>query len=258
MGQDAESFPWWGVDGCKGGWICVGLNGAGEACHFVQADIAAVHAAVREREGEIILIDMPIGFRSDEHERLCDGRARKLIGKRRSSVFPVPCRQAIEVLAETNDIQKARSKNHDITGKFLSAQTWAIATNMYKVDEFLRGCTEARKSFREVHPEVCFRTLNGVALEHNKKHTNGYQERQKILKKYFCKYGITDPFEKIRQEYRKKVVADDDIIDALVAALTAKLWKRHGYELRTLPPTPPSDSRGLPMEMVFVCGDMDH
>ncbi len=268
MGQGAESFPWWGVDGCKGGWICVGLNGAGEACHFVQADIAAVHAAVREHEGEIILLDMPIGFRSDKHERLCDKDARKLIGKRRSSVFPVPCRQAIEVLAETNDIQKARSKNHDITGKCLSAQTWAIATNMYKVDKFLRGCTRAREIFREVHPEVCFRMLNGAALEHNKKHTrknpHGYQERREILKKYFCKYGMKDPFEKIweeyqdKQKYPKKIVADDDITDALVAALTAKLWKRHGYGLQTLPPKPPLDSRGLPMEMVFVCGHTDH
>ncbi len=262
MGQDTESFLWWGVDGCKGGWLCIGLNEAGKACHFVKTDIAAVHTAVRKRKGKVILIDMPIGFRSDKHERLCDKFARKLIDKRRSSVFRVPCRQAIEVLARTKHIKKAQRKNHEITCKFLPAQTWAIARNMCQVDELLRGCSQARKVFREVHPEVCFHMLKGASLEHNKKHTrknpHGYRERREILKKYFREYATEDPFDKIRQEYLKKTVADDDINDALVAALTAKIWKHHGHELRKLPPKPPPDSRGLPMEMVFVCGDTNH
>ena len=46
----------------------------------------------------------------------------------------------------------------------------------------------------------------------------------------------------------KKDATDDDILDALVAAVTVKIG-RERYQ--TLPPNPCKDSRGLPMEMVY-------
>ena len=48
---------------------------------------------------------------------------------------------------------------------------------------------------------------------------------------------------------RRKDVRLDDAVDAMVAALTASA---EGSALRTLPPNPPKDSVGLPMEMVYV------
>lgn len=44
-------------------------------------------------------------------------------------------------------------------------------------------------------------------------------------------------------------VADDDILDAMAAAITAST---DPAALRTLPEHPTMDSRGLPMEMVYV------
>ena len=44
-------------------------------------------------------------------------------------------------------------------------------------------------------------------------------------------------------------VADDDILDAMAAAITAST---NPAALKTLPEHPTMDSRGLPMEMVYV------
>lgn len=44
----------------------------------------------------LILVDIPIGLRRNGNlEQLCDKEARKILGNRRSIVFPVPCRNAV-------------------------------------------------------------------------------------------------------------------------------------------------------------------
>lgn len=48
--------------------------------------------------------------------------------------------------------------------------------------------------------------------------------------------------------FRRLKVARDDILDALVAALTARC---HPHELRSFPSEPQLDEHGLPMEMVY-------
>ena len=58
--------------------------------------------------------------------------------------------------------------------------------------------------------------------------------------------------KKVRDEFTKSQVADDDILDALAAAITARIGCQQGNELRTLPENPPTDSKGLPMEMVYA------
>ena len=52
----------------------------------------------------------------------------------------------------------------------------------------------------------------------------------------------------VGKRYLRKEVALDDIVDALVAALTAKYG--HG-NLKTLPEVPQIDSHGIAMEMVI-------
>jgi predicted RNase H-like nuclease len=54
--------------------------------------------------------------------------------------------------------------------------------------------------------------------------------------------------EKALRAYRRKQVAKDDILDALVAAVTGFLGKGH---LISIPETPEFDLYGLPMEMVY-------
>ena len=245
-------FRYWGVDGCKFGWFCVGLSTAGEPNSFVSDNIVDACKRMQEHGGKIILIDIPIGLSNGKDERICDKSARKVIGQRRNSVFPAPCRQAMEIFADTSNRQAASSKNEEITGRKLSPLTLAIAPKIWEVDRFLIESTQARDILREVHPEVCFRMLNGAPLQHYKKRPEGYEERKEILRKGFSQMQSKNPFDQIRKKHTKKIVADDDINDALVAALSARLGAR--ATLKTLPPDPPRDEQGLPMQMVYFDG----
>ncbi len=290
MERGAEKFPWWGADGCEGGWFCVGLNETTGICSFVAPDIEVVYSEVCRRGGKLILIDIPIGL---QYGREADKLARSCLGDLAAAVFPVPCREAVEIYDETYRQviksyggkettkdektaarkvagQKARAKNKEVTkkieppGKSLSSQTLSIVPKIIDVDDFLRSGNSNRYIFREVHPELCFRMLNRAPLEYSKKSALGFYERQEILNKYFLKpeYGGKASFDQVLESGTKEIggakmkkVTADDINDALVAALTAKLGGPGGHKLRTLPPKPLKDSRGLPMEMVYVCGN---
>ena len=83
----SENFPYWGIDGCKAGWFCIGLRADGELQHFVAPDISAVCAILCQFRAKVALIDIPIGLSDTAEERACDKQAREYIGGRRSSVF---------------------------------------------------------------------------------------------------------------------------------------------------------------------------
>ena len=98
--------------------------------------------------------------------------------------------------------------------------------------------------FRKVHPEVCFRSLNGKALNDNKKNKKGQEERISICKKYFSSV------ENLLKNAKTNDVKPDDILDALCAAITAKIGDTQGY--KTLPEEPQKDSCNLPIEMIIT------
>ena len=137
----------------------------------------------------------------------------------------------------------------------MSEQTWGIVPKIAEVDSFLCSDSQARKLFREVHPEVCFCAFKGAPLLPGKKsRPAGKEERKEILRKYLRNIDWAGVRNELRRGgYTKttkgKGVADDDILDAVAAAITAKNGDAHGYQ--TLPKNPPQDSCGLPMEMVY-------
>jgi predicted RNase H-like nuclease len=100
---------------------------------------------------------------------------------------------------------------------------------------------------REAHPELCFWALNGKeSMQHNKKRQEGQQERLRVLARYLPQCQAL--FEQACAGFPRRQVARDDIIDALVCAVTA----RHGYgSYRTAPANPPRDGQGLAMEIVY-------
>ena len=70
-----------GVDGCKAGWIGVGLSD-GDGCPKVEvckefADLVACFG-----DACVILVDIPIGLPEDTVTRACDIEARKTLEKR--------------------------------------------------------------------------------------------------------------------------------------------------------------------------------
>jgi len=83
-------------------------------------------------------------------------------------------------------------------------------------------------------------------MQYSKKKQEGLFERQGILKSV---YGETEfVVNKALTDYSRSEVARDDIIDALAAAVTAKI----GFNrFQTVSDTPLIDSKGLRMEMVY-------
>lgn len=87
-----------------------------------------------EQIDPLILIDIPIGLKNGVHgERLSDLGARRILKARKSSIFPIPCREAVYVGSYT----KACEVNEKITGKRISKQAWNIVPKIRDVDSFL-------------------------------------------------------------------------------------------------------------------------
>jgi predicted RNase H-like nuclease len=74
-------------------------------------------------------------------ERLSDLGARRILKARKSSIFPVPCREAVYM----ESYEKACEVNEKLTGKRISKQAWNIIPKIRDVDSFL----VENKNFRE-------------------------------------------------------------------------------------------------------------
>lgn len=232
----------WGVDGCPAGWIYVALPESGEYGYGVVRNLGEI--VCMAGDGDRVFVDIPIGLPYDQSPRQCDDQARGKLGQPRgSSVFPAPAREALGA----SSYEDACDRNKNVTGKKVSRQTYGILPKVHEVDDLVRHDEKARRIVQEVHPELCFWAFNERrALLHNKKKPEGRGERLAILEEHWPR--ARDAAEKIRDELRDDNVAPDDIVDAMVAALTA----RHRALCR-IPDQPQTDAAGLPMQMTFAC-----
>ena len=239
-----------GVDGCRAGWLAITLA----PDHGWEVNIFNKFSQLWDKysAASLMLIDIPIGLREghpangslERHERRCDKEARKLLGpKRRSCVFRVPCRPA--VYASSYD--DAIVLNEKLTGTRIFRATWNIVAKIREMDEFLSGRHQARGSIREMHPELCFWSLNGCRpLRYSKTKEDGYWERFKLLQSVCPQSQAIVDYT--LSSYLRKEVNKDDILDALCGAITAMLgWNN----LSSIPMYPEEDLKGLPMEMVY-------
>jgi predicted RNase H-like nuclease len=82
----------------------------------------------------LILIDIPIGLKNGgKGERLPDLGARRILKARKSSIFPIPCREAVYM----ESYKKACEVNEKLTGKRISKQAWNIVSKIRDVNNFL-------------------------------------------------------------------------------------------------------------------------
>ena len=230
-----------GVDGCPAGWFAV-TRSAGKLTFAVVPTVSELVKSYPEASR--IFIDIPIGLPwHDVPVRPCDRLARQALGAPRgSSVFPVPCRKALNA----PDRESASAINYAEMGRKLSAQTWAISPKIQEVDSFLRK--SGASSIREVHPEVCFWALAGKKpMKHRKSTQAGRDERLDVLTKYEA--GARDLLERALAETLRKEVRADDIVDALVAFLTAEAC---AGKLTQIVGKPSVDQENLPMEMLYL------
>ena len=232
-----------GVDGCKKGWIKVELTDDDNWKVDIFPDIASLWNECKR--ASLILIDIPIGLRdSGCDERHCDKKAREMLGPMRaSSVFPAPCRGALDA----NSYEQACQINKRMTGRKLSLQTWSIVPKIREVNNLLINDALTRSHIRETHPEVCFWALaGGRPMLHSKKKEEGRSERLELLKTIYPQ--TEEVIKYASKNWLRRDLALDDVLDALVASITA----RKGFDnLVSIPEVPEFDSHGLPMEIVY-------
>ena len=241
-----------GVDGCRGGWLAIkiALDNRWEVRLFKKFS----HLWEKYGEAFLILVDIPIGLRQgseekgsrERQERRCDKEARKLLGNRRSCVFRVPCRPAVYA----GSYDEAIARNERLTGTRIFKATYNLVGKIREVDEFQAANPQAREQVREMHPELCFWSLNDCRpLQYSKTKEDGYLERLQLLQSI---YPLSETIlNHTLSSYPRKKVKKDDILDALCGAITAKIGRE---SLTAIPNQPERDSEGLPMEMVyFLC-----
>ena len=239
----------WGVDGCKAGWFWfrLPLSPAGRiSCGVVKKLRSLFDQDRTDQVGEhdLILVDIPIGLpRVDKREsafRQCDTDARKGLGERKSSVFPVPCRGALKYLREVLEIGRTDDALGERAWKWknarralnqrkppvrpgegrMTAQSFAILSKIAEVDDLLDRSAKAKQVVRETHPEVCFWSLKGrKSMPFTKKHGLGFLNRVCLLEK--CHEGAKDAIFAACRNTDYRAVGSDDIVDAMACAVTA-------------------------------------
>jgi predicted RNase H-like nuclease len=227
-----------GVDGCRGGWIAVAYDPVARTLTAqVHPDFATLLAASPEMAA--IGVDIPIGL-SFGGTRRCDVEARRVLGPRRSSVFPAPDRRLLECADYAGALTRARA----LTGKGISWQAFNIFAKVKEVDRVITP--ELQRRVIEVHPEVSFWALNGGRpMPHPKKRPEGFAERRRALAEAF---DLTIP-DRAEARLLAPGAAPDDLLDAIAVAWTARRWATG--MARSLPPSPERDERGLRMEIDY-------
>ncbi|MHA1522417.1 MAG: DUF429 domain-containing protein [Promethearchaeota archaeon] len=237
-----------GIDGCKVGWISAKISTEDSENHLTFSVFSTIKLAWPQIEdASRILIDIPIGLTERKiFPRECDHLARKALGWPRSaSIFPSPCRNALYA----NTYEQANELNRKYTKKGLSKQAWNISPKILEVDLFIRKNLRLNQLLWESHPEVCFWALNKQeVMKHSKKKPEGFEERLKILKTASEKIDLQVDFDSILHQFPRSQVQKDDLLDALVLALTAT--EKLG-SFKSFPENPTFDERNIPQRIVY-------
>lgn len=234
-----------GVDGCPAGWFAASLDlqtGKVTGKVFEETKTKTETAELlRDPHALVIAIDIPIGLPSRDRPRNVDGEARRLLKARQSSVFPAPSR----VVLDADGYPAACAASLAECGKSLSQQAYAIVPKIQVVDTVLRETPELQARVFEVHPELCFyHWADRKPMRHPKWTGFGFAERLELVRSVFGNAA-----EEIRENFERKAVSDDDILDALAALWTAQ--RIHSGVAVTIPDgVEQLDDCRLPMRMV--------
>jgi predicted RNase H-like nuclease len=166
-----------------------------------------------------VCVDIPIGLSRDGF-RGCDRAARQLLGKRSSSVFPVPPRLALAPLSyeELNLASKAHC------GKGISKQAFYLLPKIREAEALLRSPNSDGLDWLETHPELCFSSFNeAVPMEDNKKTEAGFCERKSVLARHIPARTIDGLLRSLMASVPRAQCARDDMLDALVCGVVARL-----------------------------------
>jgi len=247
--------PFVGIDGCRAGWVAARWGGETIGFRlFASIEAWAGSRGWRSRRGgrgAATLIDVPIGLLEGQGvagvQRGCDVAARRRLGRRATSVFTPPCREALAA----KSYEKACEVNRRVLGRAMSLQAWHIVPKVAEVDAWLLGDVKRRRVvLAESHPELAFAVMKGEPLGTKKRSKAGRAERAGLLGEAMGVDVLAVLSEwREREGVKRDAVADDDALDAAVLAwVAAPEVAADTHE--TLPAEAEVDRRGLPMRMV--------
>jgi predicted RNase H-like nuclease len=229
-----------GVDGCRAGWLVVLARSLARDAQEHQVRLCASFDEVLHLEPApaVIAVDIPIGLLTEPQPggRDCDRLARRLLGRRASSVFTPPIRQ----LLDATHYEHVRPYG-------VSVQAFHILPKIREVDRLMTPALQQR--VYEAHPELAFRSLAGHPLASRKKTMAGREARLCLLEHIPSPlfHSIRPAYEHILHGYKRIHVAPDDILDTYVLVWTAlRIWHAHASRVPTVPPC---DAKGLRMEI---------
>jgi predicted RNase H-like nuclease len=208
-----------GVDGARRGWVVAGDDGSVELVDALDEIVAEVRAG----RLDAVAVDMPVGLPAvPGARRACDVAARRLLGPRRSSVFPAPARCFLGAAAFA-----------DVTG--MPVQAFHLLRRIAEVDRLIDAALQDRVV--ESHPELAFLRLNGGAdVRHAKRTAEGLAERAALL-------GLA------ALPRAPRGARTDDVLDALALVHTARRIADGTAERLGDPAV--RDERGLRMEIAW-------
>jgi len=225
-----------------GDWLAVALDGEGVASAAVLDDVGDLWYRHEERARRI-LVDVPIGLPGEAGaRRRCDELARSVLGDRGDALLAPPVREATRKQRHAT----ATRVHERTTGRELSAAAFARSDGIAAIDELLGELPEARSVVGEAHPEVCYRAFAGEPMAHDPDTAGGYAERLRTLSEH--DRDAPPALVEVGDSVAGAPVSVADAMTALALAYTARPGTG---ELRTLPPDPDTDDRGLPMGMHY-------
>ena len=119
-----------GVDGCRAGWVValVQQQPRGVQKHYIRFCNRFAEVLALAPRPAVIAIDIPIGLLEVQQPggRECDRQARRLLGRRASSVFTPPTR----ALLEATRYEQVRSHG-------VSTQAFRILPKIREVDRLM-------------------------------------------------------------------------------------------------------------------------
>lgn len=219
-----------------------------------------------------VAVDIPIGLPDVVGYRRCDEVARsRLKGSRKGSVFHAPARYLLEratapvngkppgakvVFARVQEhvaerqgavaAEAAAAGTSAATLLSLGQQGAGILAKVSEVDAFLRaprrdGERERQEWLFEVHPEMCFRAMNGGEVAPPKTTAHGQLQRLDLVRRAF-----PDADQRIREWEGGARHSLLDICDAYSACWTALRWAQTagGRVERRREVTPPLEVLG--------------
>jgi predicted RNase H-like nuclease len=222
--------PYVGVDGTRGRWVAIAIDREGAfqsaaVCDGLE-EVLAAHGGA-----DAFGIDVPLGM-PESGPRAADAAARVALGARRATIFMTPPRAVLEAPTYA----EARVRATELTGKSISAQSYALRHNVLEAD----GLRADPRVF-EVHPELAFGALAGQVLLTGKRSWNGASERRDLL----AAAGLELPSD-LRAA---GMVPVDDVLDAAAAAWSARRIARG--EADRVPEVPELDEHRRPVAIWY-------